>query len=300
MIGWNRALGAIMVLLGAACYGTLSTFVKAAYRQGYSPAEVLSSQFVIGVLALAIIDLVVRARIGNSAATRLSAKNRMKLIVGGSSIGFTGAFYYLSVSLTSVSVAIVLLMQSVWVGVVLEAVLTRRIPSAMALVSSLLVIAGAILATDVCFADVKFDVVGIIYGLLAALSYTAVIWCSGHVAKEVNPARRSLLMIFGGAIVVLAMAIPKFASGFNFNVFWHWGWIVALLGTIAPPFLFTAGAPLTGVGLAAILSSIELPIAIVMASMFLGESFSAIQWSGVVMILVAILLSNVGRQAAGR
>ena len=68
---------------------------------------------------------------------------------------------------------------------------------------------------------------------------------------------------------------------------------MALLGTILPPFLFNKGVPLTGVGLAAILSSVELPIAIVMANTFLGEFFFAAQWSGVMLIVAAIILSNI-------
>lgn len=293
MINPNRTIGIIMVLLGASCYGMLSTFVKAAYQQGYSPAEVLSSQFIIGTIVLAIIDLIVLGRHRKTVATQMNASDRTMLVLGGTSIGFTGTFYYLSVSLTSVSVAIVLLMQSVWVGVVLDALLARRAPSKIKLVASVLVVVGAILATNAAGSDAKLSVAGIASGVLAALSYTAVIWCSSHLAQKVHPVRRSFLMILGGAMVAVAIAIPKLAVGFNLNVFWQWGWIVALLGTILPPFLFNKGVPLTGVGLAAILSSVELPIAIVMANTFLGEFFSAAQWSGVMLIVAAIILSNI-------
>ena len=100
-------------------------------------------------------------------------------------------------------------------------------------------------------------------------------------------------MITGGTIAALIIATPHLLVHFDLSIFWRWGWIVALLGTILPPFLFNKGLESTGLGLATILSSIELPVAITTADTFLGESFELLQWIGVATIIAAILIANV-------
>ncbi len=295
MIRPRRAIGAGMVLLAATSYGVLATLVKSAYGDGYSPAEVLAAQDLMGAAALALVDFVLARRSPDDVSLRVAARDRVALMLAGMSIGFTGAFYYLAVSAASVSLAIVLLMQSVWMSVVVEALLERRAPSLLQLLSAGLVIVGAALATNVGFGDLAIGPAGLVFGLLAAVSNTAMIWCSGHVAPAVHPIRRSALMMVGGASVVLAFAAPTLVAGFNFSVIWPWGGIIALLGTILPTFLFNFGAPLAGAGLTAIVSSAELPVAIIVATVVLGESFAPRQWSGVALIVAAIALSNLRR-----
>ena len=53
----NRVLkGAILVALGASSYGMLATFVKMAYNQNFTTAEVTTAQFILGILGLLVIN----------------------------------------------------------------------------------------------------------------------------------------------------------------------------------------------------------------------------------------------------
>ena len=67
---------------------------------------------------------------------------------------------------------------------------------------------------------------------------------------------------------------------------------MAMFGTILSPSLFTRGMPLTGIGLGAIVASIELPVSIAFAFFVLGETISPIQCAGVVMIIAAAIIAN--------
>lgn len=69
---------------------------------------------------------------------------------------------------------------------------------------------------------------------------------------------------------------------------------LALFGAVLPPLFYAAGAPLVSGGVANILTSVELPIAILSASILLSESVSLYQWFGIVIILVAIALNEIG------
>ncbi|MER1990767.1 MAG: EamA/RhaT family transporter, partial [Solibacillus isronensis] len=47
-------------------------------------------------------------------------------------------------------------------------------------------------------------------------------------------------------------------------------------------------------GLANILTSVELPVAILSASIILAETVTPLQWIGIVLILIAIVLNEIG------
>mgnify|MGYP006374268419 CR=1 FL=1 len=53
----NILQGVFLVALGATSYGMLATFVKLAYEENYTTAEVLSSQFSLGLIGLLLINL---------------------------------------------------------------------------------------------------------------------------------------------------------------------------------------------------------------------------------------------------
>lgn len=287
------AVGVLLVLGGGACYGVLATFVRLAYAQGFTPAEVLTAQFIIGILALGSLTFAIPAARASMRDPALTPKALTALILGSSSIGLTGSFYYLSVIHASVSISVVLLMQSVWMGIALDAALSRRLPEPAKLVATALVLSGTVVATNVLSTEVSVSPLGYVFGVLAALSYTAVIWVSKHLSVNLHPISRSFYMMIGGALAAFVIALPQFAGDFHWTVFWRWGWM-ALFGTILPPLLFAKGVPLTSVSLAAILSSIELPAAIATASAVLAENFSLVQWSGVAVIIIAIILANAG------
>jgi hypothetical protein len=53
----NLFKGSILVGLGASSYGMLAAFVKLAYQQGFTTAEVTLSQYSMGFAGLLIITL---------------------------------------------------------------------------------------------------------------------------------------------------------------------------------------------------------------------------------------------------
>ena len=125
----NKVLkGVFLVALGATSYGMLATFVKLAYQEDFTTAEVTSAQFIYGIIGVVIINLYQRIKNKNK-AIKASSKNILHLILAGTSLGMTSVFYYLSVKYIPVSIGIVLLMQTVWMGVLLEWILDKKAPS---------------------------------------------------------------------------------------------------------------------------------------------------------------------------
>ena len=284
--------GVFLVGLGATSYGMLATFVKIAYGEGFTTPEVTIAQFVYGITGMLLITMFQKSKKGNDVA-KASTKNISQLVLAGTSLGMTSIFYYLAVKYIPVSIAIVLLMQTVWMGVLFEMILEKKRPSTQKIISVLIVLFGTALATNLIQSKVALDWRGIALGLLAAASFTTTMFTANRVATHISSAQRSLYMLLGGAVIVTVFAIATQNTPFNFEIFMKWGIVLALFGTIIPPLLFNAGFPLTGIGLGSIVSALELPVSVLMAYVLLGEKVIFIQWIGIILIILAIVIMNV-------
>lgn len=291
-MGKNILKGVFLVGLGATSYGMLATMVKLSYKQGYTTAEVTSSQMILGIIGMLIITFF-KKKNKNTPAVKATNKNKLHLIIAGTSMGFTSVFYYLAVVYIPVSIGIVLLMQTVWMGVVLEALLTKTLPSLRKVIAVIIVLAGTVMATNLLNTTEVPDWRGIVLGLLAAAAFTANMFTSSRIAVHLPPSKRSLYMLYGGAVIVLTFTAITWPGTYNFDIFIKWGLVLAIFGTIIPPLLLNKGFPLTGIGLGSIVSSLELPVSVSMAFILLQEKVTLIQWAGIALIILAVVIMNI-------
>ncbi|MCW3161153.1 EamA family transporter [Chryseobacterium oryctis] len=309
----NIFKGVLFVGLGASIYGMLATFVKLAYKDGYTTSEVTTSQFVLGLIGLLILNLIQTATSKQKLSTPTSKEVKM-LMLAGTSLGCTSLFYYIAVQHINVSIAIVLLMQSVWFSVVVESFLTKKLPNVRKIVSVVIVLVGTILATNLVNTEIKLDFKGVFWGLMAAASFTMTMFSSNTLGTHLPAFRKSIIMLSGGSIVVFAFLFfaqigpshfeslkslylnftenTEHIRSFDYSIFWKYGLVLSLFGTIIPPILFNIGFPNAGLGLGSIVSSLELPVSVMMAFVLLGEKVVFIQWIGIALILFAIVLMN--------
>ena len=289
----NKVLkGVFLVGLGATSYGMLATFVRMAYDENFTTAEVTTSQVIYGIIGLLIINSFQRIKNKNT-AVKASRKNILHLMIAGTSTGLTSVCYYLSVHYIPVSIGIVLLMQTVWMGVLAEMLLEKKWPSKTKIIAVIIVLTGTALATNIINTNVTLDWRGVMWGLLAAASYTTMMFTANRVATQISSAQRSLFMILGGAVIVFGYGFATQTTPFNFDIFMKWGLILAIFGTIIPPMLLNVGFPLTGIGLGSIVSALELPVSVMMAYILLHEEVLLLQWIGILLILFAIIMMNI-------
>lgn len=288
----NIIKGVFLVGLGATSYGMLATFVKLAYEENFTTAEVTSAQFIYGIIGILIINLFQKQQ-AKTEVIKASKKNIFQLMLAGTSLGMTSVFYYLCVKYIDVSIAIVLLMQTVWMGVLLEWFLDKKAPSKQKILAVFIVLIGTLLATNLLNASVEIDWKGILFGMLAAASFTTTMFTANKIALGISSAQRSLYMLLGGAIIVASFALFTQTATFNIEIFMKWGIVLALFGTIIPPMLMNSGFPKTGLGLGSIVSSLELPVSVMMAYFILNETVILSQWIGVILIIFAIVIMNI-------
>lgn len=290
----SALLGGALVAIGAASYGMLTTFVKLAEQHGYNMYEVTISEYIIGTLGLFLIDFIVRKKQqkkGNRPVLP-TAKNKRNLILAGATMGVTTFVYYLTVQYISVSIAIVLLMQSVWIGVVIDAIIHKTKPGFIKILAVLVVLGGTVLATNLLFSEIKLDWRGLVLGFLAAISYSITIVATNRVGLHLSTPTRSKYMALGALIIVVMVTTPFLIEQFNPKIFLTWGIFFGVFGALLPPLLLNYGMPKVNLGVGAIITSIELPVAVSLAYLLLHEMVNTYQWGGIILILLAVILLN--------
>jgi drug/metabolite transporter (DMT)-like permease len=290
MIVNQKLKGSLYVLGGTISYGILATIVKYANNLGVHTSVLTFLQFFTGyVFLVAYARYIHQAQLQDSKPSR---KSRFKLMLFGISMGMTSILYYLSLQYISVSMGIILLMQSIWMGIVLEIVMDRGRFKASKLIGGLVVIIGTLLATNVFFDTVNMSLKGILLGLASGVSYTISLYASSHVEQQLPSVIRSKYLIIGGFICVILFWNVSIWNDFTSFSMIKWGIVLGIFGTILPPLLYTKGFPLTGIGLGSIIAAIEIPVSILSAYLILGEQLTAMQWLGVSVIILSVFLVN--------
>jgi drug/metabolite transporter (DMT)-like permease len=282
MLYWQSIL---LVLLGACSYGVLSTFMKFAFHAGFTPYELSGGQLFFGGVIMSIVALFLSKE-------RFTFKHFLMLLPASLMMAGTSIFYHQAVSHVSASLAIVLLFQFTWIGVLVEAVAERKWPSVEQWLSLVLLGAGTVLASGLAETGIgEVNMIGIVCGLLSGLTYALVIFFSGRLGRQMNPYLRSAVSISSAALILFLIYPPTFLiNGRLWDGLLPYALIVACLGSVIPIMCLTVGVPRIGNGLATILCAAELPTVVLMSSLVLKEQVSPEQWTGVLLILVAIAL----------
>lgn len=284
----------LLVLAGGCCYGILSTIVKLAYAQGYTFADVVISQYFSGWMFLGVFLLILtilrrkKAVPPSHPRTPLLHRAAVLLITGAVTCSVC-LFYYLSLETTPASVAVVLLFQFTWIGIILESIAERRLPSRTSVTAAVILLAGTLLAGGVLGTEISLTVIGVCAGLLCAFCYAVFIFLSGRIEPRMHPVHRSFWIVTCALFVLLCVLSPEyFTNGTVISGIWIYGAALGLFGACLPVLLYAVGTPKISTGAATILSSSELPVAIITSVIVLHEAVSWVQWLGVLCIFAGI------------
>lgn len=295
----------ISVLVGAMSYGILSTIVVLAYGQGYKLGEVVGTQLLTGCILAWLLALYTKLRANRkqrgtanvtapakAVPTRLTWKHRLLLMMAGAPTVVTGLLYYQSLRYIPASLAIILLFQFTWISVLIQAVSKRQRPDKITVLTLILLFGGTLLAAGILNQGAaEFNLLGLMLGLLSAVSYSMFIIFSGKAVPSAHPAYRSAWMVTGGLVLLCILFPPTFLfNGMLWGPLLLFGFLLGLFGAFIPPLLFAIGVPHIGGGMAGILGAVELPVAVLMSSFVLQEHVSLLQWTGVVLVLLGVVL----------
>ncbi|MFD2968357.1 EamA family transporter [Sphingobacterium bambusae] len=290
----EKIKGIIAVFVGAASFGILSTFVKKAYAKGFTLGEVTGVQALFGMILLWATLLLLYVGYRKYFKRYARKSSRWMILISGISTGAVSLLYYKCVQLVPASLAIVLLMQYIWIGQLIEFLVFKERPTRRNIVGIFVILLATVLATGLLEQDFHtLDMMGIFYGMLAASAYAIFIIVNGRVGNDHPPLQKSAFMVSGACLFIFILLQPF--SLFHTDTLLEigpYGLLLSVFGTVLPPVMFAYGMPKIGISLGSILSSVELPVAVCMSYFVLHETVSMLQFAGVVCILVVVVVLN--------
>lgn len=294
-----KIIAVLLVMLGAASYGLLTPVVKLAVRDGWNANALSFSQILAGTALLLIITLL---RWKFRLSLRFGARAWMLMaFIGVCGVSLTTVFYNHTLARLNASLSIVLLFQYAWITILLESIRAKRWPSRHEWFAVTAIFIGTILAVGLLENGIgRLDALGLIFGVLSALSYSLFFYLSGFLSPSLEPFAKSTVMAAASLVFVTALQLTEAGGsvGSGSVPLAAWGILLGLLGTALPTVCFNAGIPRIGASLAALLGSLELPVAVLAAFALLGEPLSAWQGVGIAFILAGILAAQRGRESA--
>jgi drug/metabolite transporter (DMT)-like permease len=271
----------------------MGIFGKLAYREGTTVGTLLAVRF---VLAAAVFWALV-ALVGDAREMRAMHRRELRagLALGGCYAAQAG-LYFAALQRLEASLLSLLLYTFPAIVAVTAVAIGRERMNARRLAALVLALSGLGLVVGGAAAG-ALDPLGVALGLGAAVVYSGYILVSEGVAARTRPHLLSALVCTGAAIPLVTGSALLGDLHLGAVTPAGWGWLasIALVSTVVAISLFLAGLPRVGPTTAAILSTVEPLVAVVLAFLVFGETLSGLQLVGGSLVLGAVLVLHARR-----
>jgi drug/metabolite transporter (DMT)-like permease len=282
----NRLIGIVLIVISAASFGTLAILGRFAYADGLDTFTLLFLRFGTAAVLMAIL-LVFRRE-------PLPRGRVFWQLIGMGGVGYVGqSFCYLSaIKYASPGLVALLLYLYPFFVVVLSAIFLREKITPPKWIALALALGGTALTVGPQGGQLP----GILLSITAAAIYSVYIVVGAGVMKGVTAVQSSLVIFASAAVVygvLTAVSGPHLPAGPS-------GWAavagVAVIATVVPVATFLAGLKRIGPTDAAMLSTLEPVVTVLLAAMLFGEILAPITLLGGALILAAVLILTRGER----
>lgn len=301
----SRLLGAGLVALAAACFGTLGPITRFADDAGVGSLAIVTWRAAIGAAAVLLLLVVLRAITGRRAVEvrAVPVRERWFIAAGGLAnlvlnLAMFMAFVRIEIGLSLLVFyaypAVVAAASVAWFGARLDAL--RWAALGLSTLGLVLTLLGAGQFGEL-------DAIGIGLSLLAAVAQAFYVLAARHGFAAIPPieaAVTTMSLAAGGYLVIavvagqlVALGTPL-ASGEGMAAVL----LAGLIGAGIPTLCFITGIRLLGAPRAAILSTVEPVVGVLLAAWILNEQPTPTQLLGGAFILVAAVVLQLGGAAA--
>jgi drug/metabolite transporter (DMT)-like permease len=212
-------------------------------------------------------------------------------------LGLTGSnfFYYFAIQRSTVAIAITLQYTApVWV--LLWMSFRERQPATLRRIGAVaLALVGIALTIGLFQSDIKLNALGAGAALLASFSFAFYNIMGQRLVSRNHQLQIMLYVLLGSAVFWLVVNPPWRLSAQHFTP-GQWGFlfVFACFSTLLPYLFFFNGLKYLDPTRAVIASCLEPVFAILFAAAFVGESVRGLQAAGIVAVLAATLIAQVG------
>jgi len=274
-------VGVLYILVSGACFGLLPWFVRIAYGHGADPFGMLAARFTMAAVMLLVIREV-RMR-GNPLPRGRALVNL--LLLGAVGYAPQSTFFFNGVKRIDISLATVIFYTYPVFVVLASWLVFRHRPSRVTVVCLAAAVAGAALTAGQVGSG---SITGVLLMLGAAVWYTGYILVSTKVVAAVDALTSITTVMLGASAAHLVILLVDSASLPSDARGWAATAAAAFFSTVIAMGFFFAGIKIVGPGAAAVLSTIEPVVSIVVGVTALGESLNSVRVAGALMVLVSV------------
>ena len=276
----KRLTGILLIAISAASFGTLAIFGRFAYAAGMDTFTVLFLRFSI---AASIMTLILILRKEHFPRGRILVQ-----LIGMGALGYVGqSFMYLTaINYASAGLVALLLYLYPFFVMVLSAIVFREKVTRVKIIALVLALVGTALTVD----PAGGQLIGALMAITAAAIYSVYIIVGTNVMKHVS-AVQSSTVIFASAGVVYGILTAFNGAHFpTENSGWYTMIGIVLVATVIPVVTFLAGLEMIGPTNAAMLSTLEPVVTVLLAAWLFQERLNTVSLLGGGLILVAVIL----------
>jgi len=276
----KRLTGILLIAISAASFGTLAIFGRFLYADGMDTFTMLFLRFGISASIMTFI-LILRKE-------PFPRGRVLALLIGMGALGYVGqSFSYLSAIKYASAGLVALLLYLYPMFVFILSVIFLREKVTWAKVAALVL---ALVGTALTVGPAGGQFLGIFFAIFAAVVYSVYIIVGADVMRHVSAVQSSLVIfasagaVYGMLTAVNGAHLPASSSGW-----WSMAGIV-LLATVIPVVTFLAGLERIGPTNAAMLSTLEPVVTVLLAAWLFAERLEPVTLAGGALILVAVVV----------
>lgn len=278
----------IYIILAGICWGTSGLFVNALSAFGLSAIQIITGRSVFSAIVMTLYVL-----IRDKKLFLVSKKELVFYFLAGVGILLTGTFYFVSMQMTSVSTAVVLMYTEPIFVMVFSVLFFGEKLNPLKVISVVCMLIGCCLVSGIV-GGIEFNALGIAVGLGSGIAYTAYnIVTKIEMRKGYNPISATVYcFIFMSVLALFISNPPQIVSIVAKNPIP----VIPLMlgiGTVAcviPYFLYTLSLRDLPVGTASSLSIVEPMAATVFSVVILGEDLVISSLIGIILIIGSVFL----------
>lgn len=286
----DRMVGIVLVAVSAAAFGTLAIFGRYAYADGMDALTILFLRFSLAAVLMMAVLFVRRERLPRGSV--------LLRLIGMGALGYVGqAFAYLTALKYASAglVALLLYLYPIFVALLAALLLHEPLTGVKGLALGL-----ALTGTVLTVGPLRGQALGILLAVAAAVIYSIYIIVGTDVMRHVS-AVQSSAVIFAAA--GMTAGVLTMVNGPHLPAT-HMGWAaiisIVVIATLLPVVAFLSGLERIGPTNAAMLSTLEPVVTVLLAGWILNETLTPVALVGGGLILMAVLLLAHGELRRGQ
>ncbi|MBL1118421.1 EamA family transporter [Streptomyces sp. 110] len=287
--------GTAAAVTAAALWGLGGTVAGQLFQHGADPLEVVAIRTWVTLLGLGILLAMRRNqhdRLKARPSLSASLRGSWLLVIGfGLSVAVSNATLFLSIDRLPVAVALVLQNLAPAFVVGWQLLASRRPPGAMTVVGLLAALAGVALVVQLPTSPLgDLDLAGIGLGLLTAMGVATFSLLSAQAARACGALTANAGAFAVGSAVWLLVRIPAGVPDlFDRPVLLAGAAGIGIFGTLVPFLLFAWATARVGPQAGAVNVSLEPLFGALLAWYWLGQTVTAVQILGAVVLMAAVV-----------